>query len=129
MPVELSRRRHFQKSGERFPLSWRRVALLGIAHRSILVKCAQKSKVEPKPKPLAENAKTVGDWIKANREQKNLTSGHVALKMGIAHALVLSWETNERKPDIQQWAGLARAFGVDADAVSFPQELVMQAAA
>ncbi|HEV2695672.1 MAG TPA: helix-turn-helix transcriptional regulator [Verrucomicrobiae bacterium] len=91
------------------------------------MKYAQKSKVEPQPKPLVESAKTLGDWIKAQREQKNLTSGHVALKMGIAQVLVLSWETNASQPDSQQWASLARAFGVDADAFPFPHESVRQA--
>ena len=101
---------------------------MGIAHRSIVVKYAQKSKNQVQPKPLVESVKTIGDWIKAQREYKNLTSGHVALKMGIAHALVVSWESNASKPDSQQWAGLARAFGVDAGTFPFPHESARQAA-
>ncbi|HEV2695806.1 MAG TPA: helix-turn-helix transcriptional regulator [Verrucomicrobiae bacterium] len=92
-----------------------------------MVKYAQKSKVEPQLKPLIESAKTIGDWGKAQRERKNLAAGHVALKMGIAHVLVLSWETNMSKPDSQQCTGLARAFGVDAGAIPFLHELVRQA--
>ena len=91
--------------------SLRRVALLGIAHRSILVKCAQKSKAEPQPKLLVESVKTIGDWINAQRERKNLTLGHVALKIGIAHALILAWESKVSGPDDQQRAGLARLHG------------------
>jgi ribosome-binding protein aMBF1 (putative translation factor) len=101
-----------------------RVALLGIAHRSILVKYAQKSKSEPQLKPLAENAKTLGDWIKAHRERKNLAPYHVALKMGIAPALILAWESNVSEPDSQQRASLARALGLDADDMPVRQSLV-----
>ncbi|MDR3457146.1 MAG: helix-turn-helix transcriptional regulator [Verrucomicrobiae bacterium] len=75
------------------------------------MKYAKKSKVETQHKPLMESMKTIGDWIKAQREQRNLTSGHVALKMGIAHALVLSWETNASKPVSQQMQMLAKLFG------------------
>ena len=71
-----------------------------------------------------ESAKTIGDWIKANREHKNLTPGHVALKMGIAHALVLSWESSASEPDNQQWPVLARIFGLDANTFAFPPQLV-----
>ncbi|MBW8864570.1 MAG: helix-turn-helix transcriptional regulator [Verrucomicrobia bacterium] len=73
------------------------------------------------PKPLMDSVKTIGDWIKANRQQKNLTPGHVASKMGIAHALVLSWENNASVPDSQQWASLARVFGLGVDALVLHQ--------
>ena len=77
------------------------VALLVIAHRSILVKYPQKSKLVPQLKPLVENAKTLGDWIKAHRERKNFAPYHVALKMGIAPALILAWENHVSEPDSQ----------------------------
>lgn len=74
------------------------------------------SKSLMQPKPLVESVKTIGDWIKAQRQQKNLTPGHVAAKMGIAHALVLDWESDASEPDNQQRASLAGIFGQDADA-------------
>jgi ribosome-binding protein aMBF1 (putative translation factor) len=99
---------------------------LGIAQRTITTKYAAKSKSQTRLKPLVENAKTVGDWIKAQREQKNLNPGNVASKMGIAQALVLAWENNTSEPDKQQWAGLARTFGFDTSAFAFPPEFVKQ---
>jgi DNA-binding transcriptional regulator YiaG len=109
-PAEFSRGQA-ETRGAFSPSPSGRVALLGIAHRSILVKYAQKSKLEPQHKPLVENAKTLGDWIKAHRDRKNLAPYHLALKMGIAHALVLAWENNVSEPNNKQWADLAWIFG------------------
>jgi len=78
------------------------------------VKYVQKSKIEAQPKPLVDSTKTIGGWIKAQRERKNLAPYHLALKMGIAHSLVLAWESNACKPNSQQWASLGRAFGLEA---------------
>jgi ribosome-binding protein aMBF1 (putative translation factor) len=101
---------------------------LGIAQRTITAKYAPTSKNKANAKPLAESVKTIGDWIKSQRERKNLNPGHVASKMGIAHALILAWESNLSEPDSHQKASLARALGLDADAFTFPYETVAQAA-
>ena len=53
-------------------------------------------------KPLPESIKTISDWIYVKRRAKNLTPSHLALKMGIATALVLLWETDICQPDSQQ---------------------------
>jgi ribosome-binding protein aMBF1 (putative translation factor) len=72
--------------------------------------------------------KTVGDWIKAQRERKNLNPGHMASKMGIAHSLILDWESNVSEPDSQQRASLAKALGLAAGAFPFPYEPTRQPA-
>jgi hypothetical protein len=43
------------------------------------------------PKPLQENIKMFGDWIKINRRDRNLTLGQLGVKMGIAHSLIRAW--------------------------------------
>lgn len=87
--------------------------MLGIAERTISVKNAQNRKNGTRSKPLPESVKTIGDRIKTHRQHKNLTPGHVAMKMGIATALVLSWESGISNPDNQQLKGLVKILGYD----------------
>ena len=98
-----------------FPSPRGRIALLGIAQRQIHVKFSQKTRKENHAKPLPESIKTVADWIRVKRHEKNLTPGHLAAKMGIATSLVLSWEDGNNQPDGQQMDVLASLFGYDAD--------------
>jgi transcriptional regulator with XRE-family HTH domain len=90
------------------------VALLGIAKRQISVKYDQKSRKDRKAKPLPVSIKTIGDWIQVKRIEKNLTSCHLALKMGIATALVCSWESGMTQPNRQQFEALASFLGFKA---------------
>ena len=110
--------RVLQKDGERFSLSakgsWGRVALLGIAQRTIRIKCAQKSRKDPRVKPLPESIKTIADLIQVKRMEKNLTRCHLAAKMGIATSLVCSWESSIRQPDNQQLEILSSILGFNA---------------
>jgi len=46
--------------------------------------------------------------------EKNLMPGHVAAKMGIATALVRSWENGASQPDNRQVEVLANLLGFDA---------------
>jgi ribosome-binding protein aMBF1 (putative translation factor) len=46
--------------------------------------------------------------------EKKLTPGHLALKMGIATALVRSWEDSTAEPDNRQLEVLASLLGFDA---------------
>jgi DNA-binding transcriptional regulator YiaG len=46
--------------------------------------------------------------------EKNLMPGHVAAKMGIATALVHSWENGASQPDNRQLEVLANLLGFDA---------------
>ena len=72
--------------------------------------------------PLPVNIKTIGDWIKIRRETKNLTSGHVAAKMGIAQSVVRSWECGAGHPDKRQLEVLVDLFGVSlASAMAIAQ--------
>jgi ribosome-binding protein aMBF1 (putative translation factor) len=89
------------------------VALLGIAQRSVHINFVQNVRKNRRAKPLPESIKTIGDWIYVKRLEKNLTSGHLALKMGIAAALVQAWEDGTSQPNEQQQAVLAKIFGVE----------------
>ena len=91
------------------------VALLGIAQRQIFIKFNQKVRKENHAKPLPESIKTIGDWIQVKRQEQNLTHSHLAVKMGIATALVRSWEDGKSQPDSQQMKALASLFGYGAD--------------
>jgi DNA-binding transcriptional regulator YiaG len=57
------------------------------------------------------NLKTIADWIKFKRMEKNLTPHHLAAKMGIATALVRSWESGGSQPDSKQLQDLASHLG------------------
>jgi DNA-binding transcriptional regulator YiaG len=98
-----------------FPSPRGRIALLGIAQRQIHVKFNQITRKENHAKPLPESIKTIGDWIQVKRQEKNLTPGHLATKMGIATALVRSWEDGTSQPDSVQMKVLASLFGYGAD--------------
>jgi ribosome-binding protein aMBF1 (putative translation factor) len=88
---------------------------LGIAQRSISVKYAQNLRNQQQPKLLPTSIKTVGDWIQVKRCDKNLTPSHLATKMGIAPALIYSWEADTSQPDIHQMKLLEVALGFNAD--------------
>jgi ribosome-binding protein aMBF1 (putative translation factor) len=86
---------------------------LGIAQRQIHTEFSQKQGRKNRHNPLPINIETVGDWIKVKRIQKNLTSGHVAAKMGIAQSVVRSWERGASQPDKWQLEVLRDIFGFD----------------
>jgi DNA-binding transcriptional regulator YiaG len=77
--------------------------LLGIAQRQIRINYAQKSRKQQQSKSLPDSIKTIGDWIQVKRQEKNLSPYHLATKMGIATALVRSWENGTSRPDNRQW--------------------------
>ena len=95
------------------PLSLGRVALLGIAQRTVSIKFAPNQKKKPRAKALPESIQTIGDWIQAMRAEKNLTPGHLAAKMGIAAGVVRSWESGTSQPDDRQLKVLANLLGFD----------------
>jgi transcriptional regulator with XRE-family HTH domain len=87
---------------------------LGIAERFIQVSYASNLSQLKQPKVLNSNVKTLSDWLKVKRLEKNLTPGHVAAKMGIATSLVCSWESSTRQPDGQQLKILSSVLEFDA---------------
>ena len=87
---------------------------MGIAQRQIHIKFKQKHAQKHRANSLTDNIKMIGGWIKVKRTQKNLTSGHVAAKMGIPHAVVRSWEAGECRADCHQLNDLAKILGIDA---------------
>jgi ribosome-binding protein aMBF1 (putative translation factor) len=96
-------------------LSRGRVALLSIAQRQISIEFSHTARKQKNAKPLPASIKTIGDLIQVKRHEKNLTLGHLAAKMGIATALVRSWEDGTGQPDNRQLKVLAGLLGVDAE--------------
>ena len=86
---------------------------MGIAQRQIHIKFSQKTRKQNHYKPLPESIKTVADWIQVKRQEKNLTHSHLAVKMGIATALVRSWEDGISQPDNRQLEMLAKTLRFD----------------
>jgi ribosome-binding protein aMBF1 (putative translation factor) len=62
---------------------------------------------------LPINIKSIGDVIRAERKAKNLTPGHLALKMGIAASVVCSWEDGNTQPNDWQLKLLEKILGFD----------------
>jgi DNA-binding transcriptional regulator YiaG len=60
---------------------------------------------------LPESIQTLADWIQVKRHEKNLTSSHLAVKMGIASTLVRSWESGTSQPNDRQLKLLTDFFG------------------
>ena len=87
---------------------------MGIAQRTIHIKFSQRQAQHNRFNQLQSNHLTIGDWIKVKRTEKNITSGHVAAKMGIPHAVVRSWEAGECRADCHQLNDLAKILGIDA---------------
>jgi len=55
----------------------------------------------------------LGGWIQAKRQEKNLLPCHLAAKMGIASALIQSWEAGTCEPDDPQRHALCKVLGSD----------------
>jgi ribosome-binding protein aMBF1 (putative translation factor) len=81
---------------------------MGITQRRIRVKYCHELRRRKLANPLPVNMKTRGDWIFVNHLARNLSPHHLAKKMGIAQALVLTWEDNQSQPDDLQWQLLNR---------------------
>ncbi|MGH7992426.1 MAG: helix-turn-helix domain-containing protein [Limisphaerales bacterium] len=99
----------------RIVLSRGRVALLGIAQRQISIQFSQKARKQNNVKPLPAGIQMLGHLIQVKRIEKNLARGHLAAKMGIASALVRSWEDGVIQPEHRQLKALADLLGLDAD--------------
>ena len=83
---------------------------MGIAQSQIHINFDQKSSRKQYANLLRTNMQTIGDWIRFKRTEKNLTSGHVAAKMGIAHSVVRTWEKGASGPSKEQIQDLIRVF-------------------
>jgi DNA-binding transcriptional regulator YiaG len=76
--------------------------VLGIAQCTDTIKFEPDTRFKRSQKPLPANIKTLSDWIRNQRTEKNLTCGHLAEKMGIAAAMVHSWEDGISQPGERQ---------------------------
>jgi DNA-binding transcriptional regulator YiaG len=75
---------------------------LGIAQRLIRISYVHNLRKRKQCKPLSTSIKTLGDWIQIKRQKKKLSQYHLAAKMGIATALVHSWENGTCEPNERQ---------------------------
>jgi len=100
---------------------------LVIAQRQIHIKFTQSGRKSSNAKPLPESIKTIGDWIKVKRLERNLSLGHVALKMGIAASLVCAWENCTQQPEFHQFKVLALVLDFNTkdieSVISTPQKM------
>ena len=69
------------------------MALLGIAQKTILVKYPANIRDQKRTEVLKLNIKTVGDWIKVKRIEKNLMLGQY-LNLGVSDATIEKWVIN-----------------------------------
>jgi ribosome-binding protein aMBF1 (putative translation factor) len=60
---------------------------------------------------LPENIQSLGDWIYVKRREQKLRPGDLAAKMGIASALIRSWECGKSQPASKQLHDLADCLG------------------
>ena len=95
-------------------LSWGRVLLLGIAQGHIKVKYPTNTSINKLSKPLIQNVKTMPEWIRLNRQSKNLSPGQLGAKMGITHLVIRSWESGHSRPTDNQITSMECIFGVAA---------------
>ena len=93
---------------------------MAIAQRSVTVNYPVNSRNQKRANVLKLNMKTVGDWLKVKRLEKNLTRSHVAAKMGIATSLVCAWENDTQQPDNQQLRMLASVLDFDTKVFKTP---------
>jgi DNA-binding transcriptional regulator YiaG len=87
---------------------------VGYCTTAIRIKYARNQEKRKQAKLLSGSIKTIGGLIQVKRMEKNLMPGHVAAKMGIATALVRSWENGASQPDNRQLEVLANLLGFDA---------------
>jgi DNA-binding transcriptional regulator YiaG len=83
---------------------------VGIAQCTNRIKFAPDTRFKRFQKPLPASIKTLSDWIRNQRTEKNLTCGHLAEKMGIAAAMVRSWEDGISQPGERQMDFLKKYF-------------------
>jgi ribosome-binding protein aMBF1 (putative translation factor) len=99
--------------GDLKALSMGRVALLTFAERQIEVNFPQNASNQKPSKPLIQSVKTMTDWIRLNRQAKNLTPGQLAAKMGIAAQVIRSWEGGTCTPHTLHIAKMELVFGMN----------------
>jgi ribosome-binding protein aMBF1 (putative translation factor) len=81
----------------------------GIAQRQIRIKYCHKPRKWQTSSPMG--IKTIGDWIRVKRRERNLIRYHLATRMDIATALIRSWENDFCQPDSRQLKDLSNRLG------------------
>ena len=59
--------------------------------------------------------KTIGDFLRQQRELAGLTQGELARQTGITQAAISRWEDNLRVPNIETCIKLADFYGISLD--------------
>ena len=88
--------------------------LLGIAHRTVLIKFDHfKQRYSPR-KLIPVNLKTTGDYLLLKRIEANLSQLEMALKAGVSERTVRAWEHDQLLPAQAQWQALAAILQLDS---------------
>jgi DNA-binding transcriptional regulator YiaG len=88
--------------------------LLGITHRTIMVKFNHFSVRFSPRKLIPVNPKTLGDHLLLKRVQANLTQPEVAIKAGVSERTVRAWEHDQSLPTEIQWQVLVDILKLDS---------------
>lgn len=95
-------------------LSSGRVALLGIADRSINV---SRGHILPNRKPrksFPTIVKTLGDHLQVKRAEKGFSLAELAGKARVTKSTILRWEVDAEVPNDSQWQLLERVLNLDS---------------
>jgi ribosome-binding protein aMBF1 (putative translation factor) len=84
-----------------------RVALLGIAHRTIRASRSHISAIRRPRKAFPTTLKTLGDRLQVARFEKGLLQSEIAKQMQIPTTLVKRWEENSEMPTRDQGPKIA----------------------
>jgi ribosome-binding protein aMBF1 (putative translation factor) len=84
-----------------------RVALLGIAHRTIRVCRSHIAAIRRSRKTFPTTLNTFGNRIQVARFEKGLLQSEMAEKLQISTNLVKRWEENLEMPTTDKWAKIA----------------------
>jgi DNA-binding transcriptional regulator YiaG len=95
-----------------------RVALLGIAQRTITVSGSHISSKRHRRKIFPTVLKTLGDRIHVKRVEKGLLQGQLGRKLGVAREVVMDWERDLRTPNDDEWQSLAKVLGLEPGLLS-----------
>src|SRR5208282_4979846 len=86
--------------------------LLGIAHRTVVVKFSHSQRFSPR-KLIPVNLKTTGDYLLLKRIKADLSQQELAVKSGVTVRKVKAWEHDQSIPTEADWQVLAKILNLE----------------
>ncbi len=105
-------------TNKRLPASaspWGRVALLGIAQRSVSTRYSSKTRKQQWARPLPPRVNSISDWVQIHLQRTGLSPYHLAKAIGVPTNMVRSWVDGTDRPNKWQLEILAKLFGSDTN--------------